>query len=118
MGSVSFDRSELNRLVADLTGLPDEAERRIKTVVKRTAAAVVAKGQAFAPVDTGFLRSSVGSDLDPDGLGAAVGPTADYGRYVEEGTSRMAPHAFMGPALDRQAPGFVAALEQLAGEVL
>ena len=42
-----------------------------------------------------------------------VGPTADYGRFVEYGTSRMAPQAFMGPSFDRNAALYVQACEAI-----
>ena len=77
-----------------------------------------AAAKGFCPVDTGFLRSSIGVDLDMAAASAVIGPTAEYGAFVEFGTSRMAPAAYMGPALDRVSPSFAAAIEQLGGDVL
>ena len=51
-------------------------------------------------------------------LRAEVGPTAEYGAYVEYGTSRMAPRAYMGPAFDRHAPDLVTAVEQIRDRLL
>ena len=84
----------------------------------------VAGGDArtLAPVDTGNLRSSIGVTADTGWRGevltATVGPTAHYGRYVEEGTSRMGPQPYMMPAADRHEPLFVAAIQSLGGQVL
>lgn len=114
---IEFDASELNALAADLGTLPLRAQLRAQTVVKVSGLRLVAEAKAFAPVDTGFLRSSIGMDVDRDGLGLVAGPTANYGAFVEFGTSRMAPRAYMGPAFDRVVPPFVAALEQLAGDL-
>jgi HK97 gp10 family phage protein len=71
--------------------------------------------QARCPVDTGNLRSSISSEFR--GGGASVegefGPTASYGGYVEDGTSRMAPQPYMGPATDAIEPKFLAAIAKL-----
>ena len=45
---------------------------------------------------------------------AEIGPTASYGEYVELGTSRMAPHAYLGPAFDRHAGSWADALDEVA----
>jgi len=62
--------------------------------------------RATAPVDTGRLRASITVDRDSDGW--SVGPTVDYGRYVEYGTSDTDPHPFVGPSGDAVADGFAA----------
>lgn len=123
MGSVWFDGVEdLNRLSADLQSAGTRAGAAASTVVRRTALAVERDAKAFAPVDTANLRSSISMDLVSDGRSAAVeavvGPTANYGAYVEFGTSRAAPRAYMGPALDRNAGAFADAIAQLGGDVL
>lgn len=107
---------ELNRIAADLRKASVTAQYRAARVVAKAAFDVESTAKGFAPVDTGFLRSSIGVDLN--GTSAVIGPTAEYAPYVEFGTSRMAPQAFMGPALDRVSPSFVAAIEQLGGDVL
>jgi HK97 gp10 family phage protein len=56
--------------------------------------------KAQAPVDTGFLRSSIQSErLDDDTARVFVG--AEYGAYLEYGTSRMAARPYMRPAADQ-----------------
>lgn len=113
---VTIDVSQLNVLAADLTGASVRGAMLAGVVVRKTAADLEAQAKAFCPVDTGNLRSSIGTDLA--GLEATVGPTAAYGIYVEFGTSRMAPRAFLGPALDRVTPGFVDAMGQIADGLL
>lgn len=91
-------------------------------VVRAAALRVEATAKLFCPVDTGHLQSTIGVDYHGDGrsgaMEAAIGPTASYGGFVEFGTSRMAPHAYMGPALDRVAPDYVSACQRLAVETL
>jgi len=114
----SIDASELNALSVDLGRAGQAAGERASRVVRASALRVEAEAKQFAPVDTGNLRNSIGTDADGDGLGAAVGPTASYGRFVEQGTSRMAPRAFLGPAFDRAQPDFIRAMEQVAEGLL
>jgi len=120
VAEISFDVSDLNRLAADLSGAGARVGAGAAQVVRASAYRVEAEAKAFAPVDTGNLRNSIGTDLIGDGRGASieaqVGPTANYGAFVELGTSRMAPHAYLGPALDRAEPDFVAAIEQIAAQ--
>ena len=107
---------ELNSIAADLRKAGFLAQWRAGQVVAKAAYDVEGIAKGFCPVDTGFLRSSIGVDLAL--FSAVIGPTANYGPYVEFGTSRMAPAAFMGPALDQVTPEFVAAIEALGGDVL
>lgn len=122
--SVSFDGlDDLNRLSADLTAAAGRVGPRVQLVLRKTALDIERDAKAAAPVDTGNLRNSIGhSDLRTVGqsgvLEAEIGPSAAYGAFVEYGTSRMAPRAYMGPALDRNAPAFVKAIEQLGGDIL
>ena len=109
---------ELNSIAADLRKAGFLAQWRAGQVVAKAAYDVEGIAKGFCPVDTGFLRSSIGVDLDMAAASAVIGPTAEYGAFVEFGTGRMAPHAFMGPALDRVSPSFAAAIEQLGGDVL
>lgn len=96
-----FDFTELVQLDVSLGKAGSKAEALAKKVIKKTAFDVVAGAQALAPVDTGNLKSSIGADTDADGLGFGAGPTANYGYYVEYGTSRMGPQPYMRPAFDR-----------------
>ncbi len=54
-----------------------------------------------APVDTGRLRSSIGTNLghDSDGLYVEVGSEVEYALYQELGTRRMPAHPYLRPAL-------------------
>lgn len=123
MAGISIDTSQLNRLGVDLGQAAAKVGDRVRTVLRKSALDVEANAKAFAPVDTGTLRSSIGhSDLramsQAGALEVEIGPTVSYGHYVEFGTSRMGPAAYMGPALDRVAPSFVAAIEAVAVEIL
>ena len=109
------DFSELIAISADLGKASYEVTRRAQVVVRKTAADIEASGKRNAPVDTGHLRGSIGMTISMGGMSAEIGPTASYGAYVEFGTRRMAPHAYMGPALDIVGPSFAAAMEEIGG---
>jgi len=122
MAGISIDVSEMNTLAVDLGMAGQRAGARVSAVVRKSAAQVEAEAKMFAPVDTGNLRNSIGTDIVTDGrsnvVEAQVGPAASYGLFVEMGTSRMAPRAFLGPAFDRAQPDFLTALAQVAAEAV
>jgi HK97 gp10 family phage protein len=117
VADVTIDASEVNKLAVDMIGhVGPEVIGKVREAVQ--VATIRTEGQAkiFCPVDTGFLRNSVGHEVHatPSGAWGQVGPTADYGAYVEYGTSRMSPQAYMGPAFDMNTPPFIRACELIA----
>jgi hypothetical protein len=118
-GGLDFDGiDEVNRVAVDVGALGLGMMRQVATVAEATGERTVAGAQAIVPVLTGNLRSTIGMDMDPNGLGFEAGPTAEYGAHVELGTVYMAPQAYMGPAFDRAVADGVVALEQLLGRDL
>lgn len=119
MSSVRFDGiDDLNQVAADLQRSSDRIGVRGAAVVRRSTLEGERIAKEFAPVDTGFLRSSVTHEFRGDGRSSSMegewGAEASYAPHVEWGTSRMAPRAFVGPSLDRVAPDFVAALKAIS----
>lgn len=114
------DVSELEAYAARLTEAAATLKARASAAVRRTAYAVEADAKALAPVDTGNLRNSITTSVTLAGtaITAEVGPTAEYGGYVEYGTSTQGPQPFLGPAFDRRAPQLEAALVAAATEGL
>ena len=110
------DFGEVEKLAADLRGAGPRAQMKAVKAVRKAAFDVQARAQSIAPVDTGALRNSISTSVS--GPSAEVGPTVHYGVYLEYGTSRMAPQPYRSPALEQVAPGFIAAIEQLGGEML
>lgn len=112
----------LRALSADLTSAGRQIGQRARAVVRKTAYDIEASAKAIAPVDTGNLKNSIShSDLRIGTSGqlvAEIGPTANYGIFLELGTSRMPAQPFMGPAADRHTPSFEAAMQQLGAEAL
>lgn len=116
--SIEFDTSEVRDLDRRLASASARLDRAAKRVVAKTGHDTVTGSQAICPVDTGHLKSTISVDIDPDGLGFEAGPYASYGRYVEFGTSRMAPQPYLLPVFDRQAEMAMRALDQIVGNIL
>ncbi|HET7398992.1 MAG TPA: HK97-gp10 family putative phage morphogenesis protein [Intrasporangium sp.] len=113
---MDIDLSELNSLTVDLGKAGEKALPLARRVIQKSAADIKRDAQVFAPVDTGNLRSSIGYETHElaSAVTAEIGPTASYGHFVEFGTSRMGPHAYMGPALDRNGYSFEKAMAAVA----
>ena len=109
---------ELNRLAVDLGKAGALAFAQAAVAVSKTAHNIEATSKALAPVDTGNLRNSIGVDRSMSGMAADIGPTANYGGHVEYGTTRTAPQAYMGPALDRHGWELDAAIAKIADTAL
>lgn len=112
------DNSEVTHLAFDLAAAPARVAVKTGRAIAKTAHDIEADAKAIVPVDTGFLKNSISTDVHRDSLSAEIGPTANYGRFVEEGTSRMGPQPYMRPAYDRRKEGLVQAIEQIIGDFL
>lgn len=119
---IRVDTSEVNKLAVDLGRAGGRVGRKVAAATRKTAFDIKSDSKIMCPVDTGTLMNSISTDISGDGrfgaISAEIGPTADYGHYVEDGTSRMAPQPYMGPAFDRRAPGYEQACAQAAEEIL
>jgi HK97 gp10 family phage protein len=124
------DASEFLGLAVQLERASGQVGARAAAAVKKTAFDIEADAKALAPVASmetsgyigGNLRNSISTDITGDGrygvIEAEIGPTAEYGWFVENGTSRMAPQPYMRPAFERREPGLAAALNRLGEDLL
>jgi HK97 gp10 family phage protein len=120
--SIDVTFGDLNLLAFDLSRAGEEVVRRGDQVMRKGAADVERVAKQLVPVDTSATQNSIGSDPVRDSgggeFGYVIGPTTSYAPFLEMGTSRMAPRAFMGPAADLVGPEVSAALGQLGAEVM
>lgn len=119
MASVWFEGvEELNTIALELRAKSGRIGAQGARVVRSSAARVEANAKRIVPVDTGELRSSIGTNFSGDGrsggMEAVISATADHSVWVEFGTSRQSPQSYMGPSLDREGPNFVAAVEAMS----
>ncbi len=84
-----------------LRQLLDSKEGDVAKDLLRRAIKVENAAKRYVPVDTGRLRSSIGSDLQRDaiGLSAIIGSNVSYAIYVEMGTRYMRARPWLRPAL-------------------
>lgn len=115
-GFVTLDLSEIHDLADDIDRNAAAVDSKARIVVAAGGHRVLAAMQARTPVDTGNLRGS--ESVDVDGLHFEAGPTADYGEYVELGTSRMAAEPYAGPGFDAVEPQITDAIAFLGAQIL
>ena len=117
---ISIDLSEVHHLAADLRTAGGRVEPAVDREVSRGGLRVQGRAQVGAPKDTGTLASSITTDIGH--LSFEVGPEANYGGYVEEGTTGpypienafglgilvmhpgISPQPYLGPAFDAELP--------------
>ena len=110
------------RLAQELHSAAGRVGADMANVIRKGASDIERDAKINAPVDTGFLRSSISTDYTGDGrtrsMTAEIGPTASYALYVEFGTSRMRAQPYLFPATDRHEPAILAAMAQVANPKL
>lgn len=69
--------------------------------VDRRCLKVEGQAKQLAPVDTGRLRSSITHEVERQGeeVVGRIGSNVEYAAHQEFGTSRMAAHPYLRPAL-------------------
>lgn len=120
--SVSIDTSELDALARSLGKAAGGIGARTAAVLRKTAYDIERSAKAQAPVDTGALRASISTSFSGDGrhgtMAAEIGPTVEYGIYLELGTSRMPPQPYLAPAYEQHIGSLEAALGAAVENVL
>lgn len=74
-------------------------EANSRTAPMRAAEKIAASAKAYAPVDTGYLRSSIRAVSVSAGKEADVVVSAPYAAFVEYGTRYMPAQPFLYPAV-------------------
>lgn len=117
MSSFEIDASDLDVFAAGLERKAEAATFLIRGAVKKATADIAADAKKLAPVDTGFLRSSIPTSAAGSNANVAQGVVqaqANYSKYLELGTSSSAPQPYMGPTADRHTPDLQKAISQIA----
>lgn len=111
---------ELRKLSSDLRAAGPRVLPKARLVVQKVTSDIVRDAKILAPVDTGRLRDSIGhtDTSTADTISSEIGPTVNYGEFVELGTSRMNAQPYLGPATDRHEPVFEQAMAKIAEEAI
>lgn len=109
---------DLDALERDFDRETERLGERAERLVRATTLRTEALGKANAPVRTGALKNSIGSDFEMTRRvkTGKTGPDISYDIYVHNGTRHMAPRPFMDRAADVTEPEFFAAAEAIAAE--
>jgi len=95
---IKIDFGDIDKLSTKLMILPDGIREEVYNSFNTICDEIVADAKGICPVRTGRLQHSIYGNVSRD-LILKLGATAPYARYVEYGTSRMAPRAFLSTAL-------------------
>lgn len=76
----------------------DDIERAVQEELEDTANDIEDDAKRNCPVDTGYLRSSIKTDIDK--LDVEVGTDCEYAPYVHDGTYKMSARPFLDIAAE------------------
>lgn len=100
------------QFAAELLNEAARAKSEVAKIVRAAAFELQGLARVFSPIDTGALRASIsvghpsGRSLQANDLEAQIGPTVEYGAFVEFGTSRQGGRPYMTPAAEAVIPAF------------
>ena len=106
--SVTIKSYRKERQAEILDGLQKGLEKA-RLIVERQAKINVSQSSGHPQVQTGRLRSSITHETDSDSV--TIGTNVKYGAYLEHGTSRMPPYAWLFPAVELKKPEIIEALK-------
>ncbi len=107
VGGVRIDTTVLDKMT-------EEARPKAAKIVETYGELVTGTAMELAPVKTGSLKASIGSESKMTGeLLYTVQDGKEYGIFQELGTRKMAAHPFMVPALEHWKDKFVKAFGEL-----
>ena len=92
---------ELSQELADIAKHADAPTR--KEALEKGAEIIVRRARSLVPVDTGLLKRSGVVKGENNGTSIQIGWTKSgfYGRFLERGTSKMAPRPHIWPAYEQ-----------------
>lgn len=114
--------SEFRGMADRFRAAPEKGLTMIREATAKATLDTQRVARERAPVDTGYLRSSIAATIDSGSTsGVIVGEVtagAEYAAYVEHGTSRQRPQPFMRPAYEQARGVWVQMIEQIGGKAL
>lgn len=93
-----------------------KVDDKIAAALDLGQAQVVTEAKVDAKVHTEHMRESIQPAPGEHSQQRRVNVGAEYGPYVEFGTVKMSPRPFLGPAVEKVAEPFHAALRKAMGE--
>lgn len=103
--SITIDSGKFEKFLKDS---PLKLQQAIQNVIYKASLLVERGAKIKAPVDTGRLRSSISTDIQP--MSATIQPNVNYAIYVHEGTRFITGRPFMNDTaveVEKLIPGLV-----------
>lgn len=97
--------------------VPAAIHAAVAREIERSARQIEAASKQKCPVLTGTLRRSIHTVLADGGMKATVGPSVDYGIYVELGTRHRGARPYLRPAAELELPLLVDNLKRALGSI-
>ena len=115
-----FQYPELLILERDLSKASKDIKNKAFDVTDAAIGDVVSTSQSLVPRDTGETADSISGETKAEAgyVTGEAGPTTRHAIFVEFGTYKDAPQAFMGPALDRHSGEWEERLADEAADIL
>lgn len=116
MGSIQEAIAELHEIEDSFIAAPAMLREDMDTVTSKIGHLIEAGAKRRAPVLTGLLRSSIGTEVtsDADKVTADIGTDVYYAQFQELGTRYIQPpNAFLGPSFDEYEQPYLDALGQI-----
>lgn len=113
--------AEIRGMADRFRDAPAQAVELVRAATTKAVIDTQAEARRRAPVDTGYLRSSITVGLEQMGGNVVVGEVtagANYAAYVENGTTRQSPQPFMRPALEANAKPWGQAMRSIGLEAI
>jgi HK97 gp10 family phage protein len=108
----------LNSWTRWVDSISAQAEQEVKDLIAETAYKIEADAKQLAPVDTGYLRNSITTTIEGDGLTASVGTSTEYALHVEFGTSKQPPKPYLTPAYVKHKQKFNEEMNDIADRMV
>lgn len=105
---LSVDATGVTHLRQAIEKIGPRVRKEAGVAVRTRAHDIENLAKQNVPVDTGYLKSTIGVALGVDDLVAVVGASANYAAFVEYGTAKMSPRPYLGPAFEAVRPAFEA----------
>ena len=94
--------ADLTDAIRHFRSVPDNLLKALKESFVEVGELITSDAKSNCPVDTGFLRDSIKSNVkvENDDVLCEVVATAEYASFIELGTSRMVAQPFIRPAIE------------------
>lgn len=103
----------LNKLQAKLRNAEKTLQNDISDAINKGAYEIEAQSKLLAPVDTGYMRNTINTKTGR--MEATISVTAEYGMFVEFGTSKQAPQPFFYIVFEQMKEQIIKDIEKRIG---